>query len=170
MAQPCDPSCQLRHPLVLDTVGSKPPPELPGYHLRPKREAGHSRLAGGKLEGTYEACLEQPQDISVPAHQNLKVYRGPNWVQSRTPSRWSQNHISVSGLCPWGSSGTRETSRTHSRGGGSPRLPRSGSRVHGRSHLLHDLLPQTPLCYLALLSLRLLLDLAAHPRGLGWVR
>lgn len=73
--------------------------------------ADHPRLVGGRIniKGTYEACLGQPHnELSIPTHKAIKIYlealTGVSYIHrvwSRSQSRSSHQHITVSRVCPW---------------------------------------------------------------------
>ena len=73
------------------------PPYTEGKE-RPKKEADHSRLVGGRFnkQGNLHMwlVLASIRWVDLSALQNLtSLYRGLNLLQAHTPSRWSQQHI-----------------------------------------------------------------------------
>lgn len=113
-------------------------------HTTPDLQVAHQQAR----ELTYKVSLRQLQDkqISEPICQNLKsLYRGLNSVQSHILSRWSQQHIALTRLCPWGSFQHGEDMQyTHSkkRVGSEEPLPGSSSQVNWQSCPLDYLLQQ----------------------------
>lgn len=82
---------------------------LGGGQGKTEREAGHSKLVGGRFnsKGTrLEVFIlgGHKTRISVPVCQNLKsLYRDLHWVLSCIQSRYSEHHTSIARLYPWSS-------------------------------------------------------------------
>lgn len=76
-----------------------------------KTEAHHSRPVGGRCnkQGNLQVWLmlcrcEMSWSLYLPTRIFKKRFiRGIDWIQSHILSRWSQQHITISELYPWGS-------------------------------------------------------------------
>ena len=110
---------------------------------RPKKEADHSRLVGGSFNKKGNLCTRlvlSGHKMSRSLHQPvriLEVNRQALTRVSQSQFRWSQQHLTLSGLHPWNSSDYGNSGQnTHSKDrGGGRRLPlsRSSSWVNWQS-------------------------------------
>lgn len=65
---------------------------------RPKKEAGHSRLIGGrcnKQENSHGRLVLGGHKTSRSLNPPERTCKGLNWGQSCIPSRWFQKHITL---------------------------------------------------------------------------
>lgn len=91
---------------VSQGLGSQPPsgeiwnwPPYTRVRERPKKDASHSMLVGLVNKGNCIWRLSQEaarwMDLCTPSPDLKSLYRGLKRVQSRAPSRWSKQHITI---------------------------------------------------------------------------
>lgn len=94
---------------------NRPEPWWTGRDRRQGQAAtdGHGQVASGSGGGKYkQACAGRwlQEQVSAPTCPNLRSsWRGLNWVQVQTPSKWSPRKPYSLQSAPWNSSCSRNT-------------------------------------------------------------